>query len=77
MPWNAVMKKFGSGSLKSGSAKGPKVTNPKQALAIMLSEKKAADSGNDEYAATVDRPKKKSKGASAIKGLKAAKPSKE
>ncbi len=33
-----VMKEFSSGELKSGSKKGPKVTNPKQALAIAYSE---------------------------------------
>lgn len=33
-----VMKEFKSGKLHSGSKKGPKVTNPKQAIAIGLSE---------------------------------------
>lgn len=33
-----VMDEFKSGTLKSGSKKGPKVTNPKQAIAIALSE---------------------------------------
>jgi hypothetical protein len=32
------MKKFKSGSLHSGSKKGPIVENPKQAIAIALSE---------------------------------------
>lgn len=32
------MKKFKSGKLHSGSKKGPVVTNPKQAIAISLSE---------------------------------------
>jgi len=32
------MKKFKSGDLHSGSKKGPIVTNPKQAIAIALSE---------------------------------------
>lgn len=32
------MKKFSEGTLHSGSKKGPLVTNPKQALAISLSE---------------------------------------
>lgn len=32
------MEKFKSGSLHSGSKKGPIVTNPKQAIAISLSE---------------------------------------
>lgn len=38
MPWNAVMGKFKAGKLKSGGS-GTKVTNPKQAVAIMYSEK--------------------------------------
>jgi hypothetical protein len=33
-----VMHEFGAGELHSGSKKGPKVTNPKQAVAIALSE---------------------------------------
>lgn len=32
------MEKFKSGKLHSGSTKGPVVTNPKQAIAIALSE---------------------------------------
>jgi hypothetical protein len=37
-----VMSEFKSGDLHSGSKKGPVVKNPKQAMAIALSEKKAA-----------------------------------
>jgi hypothetical protein len=33
-----VMHEFKAGALHSGSKKGPKVTNPKQAIAIALSE---------------------------------------
>ena len=33
-----VMTEFGKGKLHSGSKKGPAVTNPKQAIAIALSE---------------------------------------
>lgn len=33
-----VMKEYKSGTLHSGSKKGPVVTNPKQATAIALSE---------------------------------------
>lgn len=33
-----VMHEFKSGKLHSGSKKGPEVTNPKQAVAIALSE---------------------------------------
>lgn len=47
MPWNAVMGKFGKGNLKSGS--GETVTDPKQAVAIMLSEKRKAKAGKKEY----------------------------
>lgn len=45
MPFDQVMHKFKHGNLHSGSKKGKKVTNRKQAIAIMLSEKKQADSG--------------------------------
>ena len=38
MPSSEVMGKFKSGRLRSSS--GDKVTNPKQAVAIMLSEKR-------------------------------------
>jgi hypothetical protein len=38
MPWQNVMKKFKHNELKSGS--GEKVKNRKQAIAIMLSEKR-------------------------------------
>lgn len=38
MPWDQVLHKFKSGKLYSG-ANGKKVQNPKQALAIMFSEK--------------------------------------
>ena len=39
MPYTQVMHKFKQGQLHSGSKQGPKVTNRKQAIAIMLSEK--------------------------------------
>jgi Family of unknown function (DUF6496) len=35
-----VMHEFKEGKLHSGSKKGPKVTNPKQAIAIAYSESK-------------------------------------
>jgi hypothetical protein len=35
---NKVMKEFKEGDLHSGSKKGPVVKNPKQAIAISLSE---------------------------------------
>ena len=48
MPSNEVYKKFKKGELHSGGPKGPVVTNPKQEIAIYLSEKKneAAHGGN-------------------------------
>ena len=51
MPWNEVMSKWKSGSLRSGSKKGPKVKSQSQAVAIMLNEKRAAKKGKKEYAA--------------------------
>lgn len=35
-----VMREFKEGELHSGSKKGPEVTNPKQAIAIAISESK-------------------------------------
>ena len=50
MPFDQVMHKFGAGTLKSGS--GAPVKSHKQAVAIMLSEKRKADSGEKpEYKA--------------------------
>lgn len=43
MPAKQVMKKFAVGKLHSGSKHGPKVTNRKQAIAIMLSEKRKGE----------------------------------
>ena len=37
-----VMKEFASGELHSGSKNGPRVSNPKQALAIGYSEQRKA-----------------------------------
>jgi hypothetical protein len=47
MPWTAVMNKWKSGSLKSGGS-GKPVKDQKQAVAIMLSEKRKAKD-NPEY----------------------------
>jgi hypothetical protein len=49
MPYDEVMHKWKEGELHSGSKSGPKVGNRKQAIAIMLSEKRAAKSGKSEY----------------------------
>ena len=40
MPWDQVLHKYKEGSLHSGSKGGPLVKNRKQAIAIMLSEKR-------------------------------------
>jgi hypothetical protein len=48
MPWDEVMKKWKSGALKSGGS-GKPVKSQKQAVAIMLSEKRAAKAGKSEY----------------------------
>ena len=62
MPWDKVMNKWKKGDLHSGSKKGKKVTNQKQAVAIMLSEKKAASSGKKEYQPVNTAPSKKFSG---------------
>lgn len=49
MPFSEVMSKYKHGGLHSGSKSGPKVKLRKQAIAIMLSEKKAAEGGKKEY----------------------------
>jgi len=41
-----VMKEFKKGKLHSGSKKGPKVTSPRQAVAIAMSEAGAAKPKN-------------------------------
>lgn len=48
MPWNEVLHKWKTRALHSGGPSGPKVTNQKQAIAIMLSEKRKAGT-NPEY----------------------------
>lgn len=53
MPWNEVMSKFKRGTLESGGS-GKPVSNRKQAIAIMLDEKRKAEGGKEEY-----QPKKK------------------
>jgi len=45
MPFTHVMPKFQAGTLHSGGPSGPVVTNPKQAVAIMYSEKAKAKAG--------------------------------
>lgn len=45
MPSRLVMKKWKAGKLHSGHKAGPVVKNQKQAVAIMLSEKRAEKRG--------------------------------
>ena len=49
MPFAEVMGKFKRGALHSGGKEGPKVTDRKQAMAIMMNEKQKARSGKEEY----------------------------
>lgn len=49
VPYGKVMDKWKHGKLHSGSKKGKKVTSQKQAVAIMLSEKRKAKGGKTEY----------------------------
>src|SRR5271165_6592941 len=49
MPSSAVMGKWAHGKLHSGSKKGPVVRNQKQAIAIMLSEKRAEQKNGGKY----------------------------
>jgi hypothetical protein len=65
MPFDEVMHKFKHGQLHSGSKKGPKVKNRKQAIAIMMSEKKKAGEGKTEY-----KSKKKTKTSPSAKFMK-------
>ena len=58
MPWNEVMSKFKGGSLLSGGS-GKRVKNPKQAVAIMLSEKRQAEGGKKEYAGSMISARRK------------------
>lgn len=60
MPYDEVLHKFKHGLLHSGSSSGPKVKNRKQAIAIMLSEKRKAQYGKKEY-----KSKKKHRGLEA------------
>ena len=67
MPWDEVMKKWKSGSLHSGSKKGPRVKSQAQAVAIMISEKRAAKRGKKEYKA---KPQRKSDVHATVYGRK-------
>jgi hypothetical protein len=52
MPSSQVMHKYKAGELHSGGKSGPVVKNRKQAIAIMLSEKR-----NEEETGSPDRPR--------------------
>jgi len=54
---DVVFKEFGEGKLHSGSKKGPKVTNPKQAVAIAFSEGRKEE--GKEISKTMKKHKKK------------------
>lgn len=49
MPSSAVMDKFGAHTLHSGGPKGPVVTNPKQAVAIKMSEQRVEAKHGGHY----------------------------
>lgn len=49
MPSSEVMHKWKQGKLHSGSKKGPAVKNQKQAVAIMLSEKRKEKAHGGKY----------------------------
>lgn len=77
MPFDQVMSKFKAGSLHSGGPKGPAVKDRKQAIAIMMSEKKKAGQGKTEYQSKSkdpkepdadDKPKKKKRGFASLPG---------
>lgn len=62
MPWDQVLHKWKSGQLHSGSKSGPPVRNQKQAVAIMLSEKRAAEGGKKEYQPDLSKMKRPLRG---------------
>ena len=65
MPWDEVMHKWKTGALKSGGSGAP-VRSQKQAVAIMLSEKRKAQGGKTEYQSR--KKKKRTPQASAFLG---------
>lgn len=62
MPSSEVMHKWGAGKLHSGSKHGPKVKSQKQAVAIMMSEKRKEKAHGGKY----PDPKKKKKKIKAV-----------
>lgn len=61
MPSSQVMKKWKKGKLHSGGPSGPVVKSQKQAVAIMMSEKRTEAKHGGKY------PEKKRKGGSAMR----------
>lgn len=57
MPASAVMHKWKSGRLHSGGPSGPRVKNQKQAVAIMLSEKRKEQANGGVYPERVRKGK--------------------
>lgn len=66
-PSDNVMDEFKAGTLTSGSKSGPKVTDPKQAVAILMSEK---DKENPAMTGAKRGPKTSTKLASSGAGVK-------
>ena len=56
MPSSEVMREWKEGRLRSGSKKGPKVKDRKQAIAIMLSERR-----REAQAGALEKAKKRGK----------------
>ncbi|MGJ0429591.1 DUF6496 domain-containing protein [Methylobacter sp.] len=56
--FSRVMKEFKEGKLHSGSKKGPKVKNPKQAVAIAYSEERRKASKDESHPKKVKRKRK-------------------
>lgn len=55
MPAREVMHKYKAGKLHSGSKRGPIVKNRKQAIAIMLSEKRNEEAHGGSYESGSER----------------------
>lgn len=58
MPYEKVMSEYKKGKLHSGSKKGPIVKNRKQAIAIMLSEKRHEEADGPGHE-RMEKPKRK------------------
>jgi len=59
VPSSEVMGKFQRGRLHSGSKSGPVVKNHKQAIAILLSERRNEDEHGGEYQHPRSKPKRR------------------